>query len=263
MRVRLEVEDGIATVTLVDPGGHNQLDLPASREVAAAVAAAEQDPGARVILLRAEGTAFCAGGSLDSFEHAGADVHDEVLRVFEALNPTIRLLHETPKITIAAAHGAVAGGGLGLMAAADVVLLARGTVLTLAYEPLAASPDMGVSWFLPRDIGYRRALALYLSSERIDAEQALDLGLVTYVVDDEELEGRSRELARTIAHGPHGAHAATKRLLRQATETPLERQLEDESRSFADNTRLPDFRAGVAAFLSRRAARSKGRGAGA
>jgi 2-(1,2-epoxy-1,2-dihydrophenyl)acetyl-CoA isomerase len=257
VRARLEVGDGVATVTLSDPGGPNALDLEAVRELAGAIEAAGADPAARVILLRAEGAAFCAGGSIEFFADAGDQLHDRLLDFFEVLNPAVRLLHDTPKITIAAAHGAVAGGGIGLMAAADVVLIARSTVVTLAYEPLAASTDAGVSWFLARDIGYRRALALYLSSERIDAQGALELGLVTYVVDDDELEKRSRALAQRIAAGSPTAHASAKRLLRQAAVTGLGPQLDDEARAFADNARRPEFGAGVAAFLDRRAHRRR------
>ncbi|MGW2308820.1 enoyl-CoA hydratase/isomerase family protein [Actinomadura luteofluorescens] len=259
MSARVEVAEGVATITIGDPHGRNALDLESVRALAAAVAAAAGSP-ANVILLRAEGTAFCVGGSIDFFADCGDALHDRLLEFFEVLNPAVRLLHETPKITIAAAHGAVAGGGVGLMAAADVVLMARSSVVTLAYEQLGASPDAGVSWFLARDIGYRRALALYLSSERIDAQQALELGLVTSVVEDDELERHCREFALRAAAGSPVAHTAAKRLLRQASVSGLDRQLEDESRAFADNARRPEFARGVAAFLGRRAG---GRHAGA
>ncbi|TDB90619.1 hypothetical protein E1264_04495 [Actinomadura sp. KC216] len=259
MSARVEIVDGVATVTIGHAGGRAALDLDSTRELAAAVAAAEADPATHVILLRAEGTAFCVGGSIDFFADCGTMLHDRLLEFFEVLNPAIRLLHETSKITIAAVHGAVAGGGIGLMAAADVVIMARSTVVTLAYEPLAASPDAGVSWFLPRDIGYRRALALYLSSERVDARHAMELGLVTSVVEDDELDQHGRAFARRIATGSPVAHATAKRLLRQATATALDRQLEDERRAFADNARRPEFAQGVAAFLG---SRGEGRHAG-
>jgi 2-(1,2-epoxy-1,2-dihydrophenyl)acetyl-CoA isomerase len=258
--IRSELSDGVATVTLCDPRGRNALDVESSRLLADALSSAAADPAARVILLRAEGRAFCVGGAIDFFERAGDALHDDILEIGEAINVIIRLLHQGPKITIAAAHGAVAGGGVGLLAAADVVLAARGTVLTLGYELLATSPDAGASWFLPRDIGYRRALALYLSSERISAERALELGLVTELVADDELDSTARELAARIAKGSPVAHAAAKRLFRGAASTPLERHLEDEIRAFADNTRRPEFADGVAAFLEKRSARADGAG---
>jgi len=147
------------------------------------------------------------------------------------------------------AHGAVAGGGVGLLLAADVVVAAHSTVLTLGYEQIAQSPDAGASWFLPRDIGYRRALAMYLTSERVDAQRALELGMVTHVAEDDRAHTLGRELAANIAAGSAAAHAATKRLFRQAARTPLSQQLDDEIALFADNTRRPEFVAALGAFL--------------
>jgi 2-(1,2-epoxy-1,2-dihydrophenyl)acetyl-CoA isomerase len=250
MSVRYEVaDDGVGIVTLCDPQGVNAVDPDVARGLAAALHAVDADPDVKVILLQAEGKAFCVGGNLGYF--AGAeDLHDEVRRAGEAVNALAPVLAESPKISIAVAHGAVAGGGVGLLLAADVVVAARSTKLTLGYELIAQSPDGGASWFLARDVGYRRALAMYLTSERIDAQRALELGMVTHVAADDEAHAVGRELATKIAAGSFAAHAATKRLFRQAARTPLAQQLEDEIERVADNTRQPEFVAAVAALLS-------------
>lgn len=250
MSVRYEIgDDGVGVVTLCDPRAVNAIDSSVATALSGALDAVERDPQVKVILLRAEGRAFCVGGDVSAFDAASDALHDEVLRLGPSINALARAMAETPKITLAVAHGAAAGGGLGLLLSADVVVAARSTVFTLGYELLATSPDAGGSWFLPRDIGYRRALAMYLSSERIDAERAFELGMVTHVVDDEEAQTVGRELAARIAAGSFAAHAAAKRLFRQAAATPLARHLEDEITLFADNARRPEFAAAVEAFV--------------
>jgi 2-(1,2-epoxy-1,2-dihydrophenyl)acetyl-CoA isomerase len=247
-RVRFGVgDDGVAVVTLCDPRGVNAIDSEVAAELAGALRAVASDPAAKVIVVQAEGKAFCVGGDMAQFA-AAEDLHDEVLRAGEAINTLAGVMSETPKITVAVAHGAVAGGGVGLLLSADVVVAARSTVVTLGYELLATNPDAGASWFLSRDIGYRRALAMYLTSERIGAQRALELGMVTHVVDDDQAHAFARELAAKVAAGSFAAHAAAKRLFRQAASTPLARQLEDEIAMFADNTRRPEFAAAVSAF---------------
>lgn len=249
MKVSLEVTGGVGTVVLADPGGVNAVDLDGGRELARVIDAAVGDPAVRVVLLRGDGRAFCVGGDIGFFAASGDELHDRLLELFDAFHPAILRLHESHKLVVVAAHGAVAGGGMGLMSAADVVLLARSTKLTLAYHALGASPDAGVSWFLPRDVGYRRAMALYLSPDPIDAARALELGIASHVVDDDVLEEEARRVAERIAAGSPAGHAATKRLMRQALQTPLDRQLLDEALLFADNARTADFGAAVARFL--------------
>jgi 2-(1,2-epoxy-1,2-dihydrophenyl)acetyl-CoA isomerase len=252
MNVRHEIAaDGVGVVTLCDPRGVNAISSAVGYELASALAAVVENPDVKVILLQAEGHAFCVGGDIGSMCDS-ADLHDEVLRAGEPIKALARCMAATPKITVAVAHGAVAGGGVGLLLSADVVVAARSTMITLGFELLATNPDAGTSWFLPRDVGYRRALAMYLSSERIGAERALELGMVTHVVDDEQAHAFARELAAQVASGSFAAHAAAKRLFRQAAATPLERHLEDEIALFADNTRRPEFAAAVAGFLSAR-----------
>jgi 2-(1,2-epoxy-1,2-dihydrophenyl)acetyl-CoA isomerase len=238
--------DGIGVVTLCDPRGVNAIAPATAQALADALRALDRDPAARVILLQAEGKAFCVGADL-SFAASAEDLHDEVLRAGEAINTLAGAMSESPKITVAVAHGAVAGGGLGLLLSVDLAVAAPDTVLTLGYELLATNPDAGASWFLPRDIGYRRALAMYLLNERIDARRALELGMITHVAEDPHALGRA--LAAKLAAGSFAAHAAAKRLFRQAAHTPLQRHLQDEIGLFADNTRRPEFAAAVAAFL--------------
>jgi 2-(1,2-epoxy-1,2-dihydrophenyl)acetyl-CoA isomerase len=255
MNVRLEVSDGVATVTLAKVDTRNSIDVPMAVEICARVQEAARRDDVGVILVRADGPAWCVGGAIDAFLDAGDRAHDYLIEIGESINPLVTTLHECPKITIAAVHGAVGGGGLGMMLAHDVVLAAEGTVFALGYARIATNPDGGNTYFLARDIGYRRALDLYLTNDRLDATRALELGIVNRVVPADELHAQAAALAARIAAGPRKAHASAKRLLRQAGDGLLARQLDDEIRNFADNTRQADFTEGLRAFLEKRAPR--------
>jgi 2-(1,2-epoxy-1,2-dihydrophenyl)acetyl-CoA isomerase len=253
VNVLLDIADGVATITLAKVDARNSIDVPMAAEINARVqeAAARDDVG--VILVRADGPAWCVGGAIDAFLEEGEGAHDYLHELGRAINPLVTTLHECSKITIAAVHGAVGGGGVGIMLSHDVVIAAEGTVFALGYARIATNPDGGNSYFLTRDIGYRRALDLYLSNDRVDAARALELGMVNAVVPADELVERAAERAAQIAAGPWKAHASAKRLLRQAHEGLLARQLDDEIRWFADNTREADFTEGLRSFLEKRA----------
>jgi 2-(1,2-epoxy-1,2-dihydrophenyl)acetyl-CoA isomerase len=257
-RVATEVRDGVAVVTLANVAARNAIDVPFAEEIRTHVAAAASRDDIGVILVRADGPAWCVGGALDVFRGSGDGIHDYISAIGRAFIPLVTTLHECPKITIAAVHGAVGGGGMGLMLAHDVVIAAEGTVMALGYSRIGTNPDGGSSHFLVRDIGYRRALELYLRNERIDAAQALELGMVNRVVSRDDLDDEATGYAATIAAGPWRAQGATKRLLRQAQDGLLARQLDDEFRMFADHTREPDFAEGVRSFLEKREPRFGG-----
>jgi 2-(1,2-epoxy-1,2-dihydrophenyl)acetyl-CoA isomerase len=255
MNVELEVADGVATVTLAKEQARNSIDIPMAQEIDACLkeAAGRDDVG--VILVRADGPAWCVGGAIDAFLEVGDGMHSYMLELGVSINALLRTLHECDKITIAAVHGAVGGGGVGIMLAHDIVIAAERTVFALGYSRIGTSPDGGNSYFLTRDVGYRRALELYLLNERLDAAEAYELGMVNRVVPAAELDLTAAELAAQIAAGPRIAHAAAKSLLRRANDGLLARQLDDEIRMFADNTREADFAEGLSSFLEKRAPR--------
>lgn len=226
--VVLQVSDGVATLTLNRPEALNSYDLALAAQLRSAVErVAESD--AAVLVVAGEGRAFCAGGDVREMAASGnpsayldaltADVH--------AALAAIRAL---PVPVIARVHGAVAGGGLGLLLAADIVVASEAATFTAAYGAIGLSPDCGVTALLPSVIGSGRARAFLLGGERIDAATARDWGLVAHVVRAEELDERVAAVVARARVAGRDAVAATKRLLDAGR---LRAHLEREASSIA------------------------------
>jgi 2-(1,2-epoxy-1,2-dihydrophenyl)acetyl-CoA isomerase len=154
---------------------------------------------------------------------------------------------------LAGVHGAVAGAGLGLIGACDVVVCARSTKLRPGYGALGFSPDGGSSWALARALGAPRALELMLTNGTLSAADAHLFGLVGRLVEDDELRASAIALAHQIAAGPIRAMVRTRALVRRAAIRTLEEQLDDEAQLIAESAADPEGREGVRAFVEKRA----------
>jgi 2-(1,2-epoxy-1,2-dihydrophenyl)acetyl-CoA isomerase len=172
--------------------------------------------------------------------------------LIEGVHAAVLNFRRMDKPVIAAVHGAVAGFGLSLMLAADLVLASESAYFTLAYSNIALSPDGGATWSLPRHVGLKRAMEIALLGERFDALRAHELGLVNRLVAPEQLAAETQKLARRLALGPAAALARTKALLNQSFDNSLEAQLLAEQGYFADCAAHPDFAEGLAAFFEKR-----------
>jgi 2-(1,2-epoxy-1,2-dihydrophenyl)acetyl-CoA isomerase len=252
-RAELVVQDGVATITLRDPGKVNAINVQLARELRAAFEEANGRDDVGAIVTVAEGKSWCMGGAVGEFVGLGDGVPDFVHLVGEDLNPLVEAIHRSPKVTVAGVHGPIAGAGIGLMAAHDLVIADPRTSISVAYHRLGLTPDAGVSYFMTRELGYRRALELYLSDETLKADDALAAGLFTRLSAEGEVHAEATALAARHAAGPRSAHATTKRLYRQLGDARLQEQTADEIASLADETRTADFREGLQAMLERRA----------
>ena len=125
-------------------------------------------------------------------------------------------------------------------------------VFSFGYSQVGASPDVGLSWSLPRIVGLRRALGLALLGDTWNAEQALQLGIVNRVVGKDELEEAANKLMSRLASGPTLSFGETKRLMRASFDRELNEQLAEELRAFQRSTRTGDFVEGVSAFMEKR-----------
>jgi len=257
--IRVEQENGVATITFNRPDALNAFNLPMMEELHRAVLACDEDPGARCVVLTGAGRAFCAGGDVKGFAQNLDRIGEHLKALTSHHHATVSRLTRMPKPTIAAVNGVVAGGGIGLALACDLVIASESARVTMAYSRIGASPDGGSTYFLPRSIGLRRALELSLMNRSLTAREACEWGLFTRVVPDSEFRHAVEALARELAEGPTVAFAKAKRLLYMSGQAGLETQMEQEAEWIAACGHTEDFREAVKAFLEKRSASFKGR----
>ncbi len=256
--VLYSVAEGVATIMLNRPRVMNALDGEMLRGLRAACEAVERDAAVRAAVVRGAGPAFLAGGDVSVF-HANLPRMAELIREFAGeLHQAILALRRAPKPVLASVHGAVAGAGVSLMAAADLAVAAADATFTVAYSRIGASPDGGATYHLPRLVGHRRALELTLLSDTIDARTALELGLVNWVVGAGDLGAETERIARRLARGATRAFGETKQLMNAGFDRTLAEQLAAEVEAFARCAGTGDFAEGVTAFVEKRKPEFKG-----
>jgi 2-(1,2-epoxy-1,2-dihydrophenyl)acetyl-CoA isomerase len=248
-RVLSQVDGDVWRITLDRPETGNALDPMTAEQLAAALAARPEE--ARAVLILANGPRFCVGGDVRAFADA-ADPGSFVGQLAHDWHDVIRTLLNTPVPVVAGIHGAVAGAGIGLVGACDVVVCARSTKLRPAYNALGFSPDGGTSWALARALGAPRALELMLTNGSLNAADAHVFGLVGRLVEDDDLRDEAIALAHEIAAGPVRAMVRTRALVRRAAVRTLDEQLDDEAQLIAESAADPEGREGVRAFVEKR-----------
>ena len=247
--VLTEIDGDVWRITLDRPETGNALTPALAAELASALAGRPDDT--RAVLLRANGERFCVGGNVRSF--AGADdVGAFVGQLAHDWHEVIRMLLSCPVPVVAGVHGAVAGAGIGLIGACDIVICARTTKIRPAYVALGFSPDGGTSWALARSLGAPRALDLMLTNGELTAAEAHLAGLVARLVEDEDLRATAEQVAREMATGPVRAMVRTRALVRGAASRTLTEQLDEEARLIAESAADPEGREGVRAFVEKR-----------
>jgi 2-(1,2-epoxy-1,2-dihydrophenyl)acetyl-CoA isomerase len=250
--VTVAVTDGVATITLDSPGNGNAIGLATADGLSRAI---ERCQGAdvRAVLLTANGRSFCVGGDLREFAGLeGAALSEHLLAVTSLLHKAILGMTELGVPVVASVNGNIAGAGVSLMCAADLVVAAADVSLSLAYTAIGYTPDGGASWLLPRIVGHRRALELLLLNRRLTADEALDWGLVTLVVPSEQRAAQTDLLVGRLAAGAATALGATKRLVVTGCTSELPAALDAESRSIARSASSVEGLEGVSAFLTKR-----------
>ncbi|HLS76044.1 MAG TPA: enoyl-CoA hydratase-related protein [Nocardia sp.] len=244
------LDEGVLRIVIATAAHGTSMDFTGIDAGAAALR--DLDPAVGAVLLTGTGANFCAGGDVRGFAAAaerGAHIRDLATR----LHDFVRALDAAPVPVVAGVQGWAAGAGMSLVLAADVALGAATTKLRPAYPGIGLSPDGGMSWTLPRTVGLGRASEILLTDAVVDAEEAVRLGILSRIVDDEtDVRAAALELARTLAKGPRSTHASIKALLRDALSTPLSEQLDRETEAIAAAADSPTGREGVDAFVQKR-----------
>lgn len=246
---------GIGTITMNRPTLMNALNTQMRAEITAAV----RDLGARmrVLVLTGEGRAFCSGQDLG--DGASVDELDLGRILREEYEPMLRAISECPVPVIAAVNGAAAGAGANLALAADVVIATQSAVFLQAFTRIGLIPDAGGTYWLPRLVGFARAMGQALFAEKVSADDAAQMGLIWASIPDDKFEAEWKSRAAQIANGPTLAYGAVKQAMRQSLTNDLDAQLEVEARLQGEMGATRDFREGVMAFLEKRPAKFQGR----
>jgi 2-(1,2-epoxy-1,2-dihydrophenyl)acetyl-CoA isomerase len=254
----VERREGVAHVTLHRPDAANGINLTMAEELLDAATGLADDPSVRAVLLTGAGARFCGGGDVKAFATLGADLGHHIREITVPLHAALSQLVRLEAPVVCAVQGSAAGAGLGLVAAADLVVASESAKLVMAYTGIGLAPDCGTSFFLPRLVGMKRALELAITNRVLSATEAQEWGIVTQVVPDAELAATAEALAARIAAGPTVAFGAVKRLMHGSLEHTLDQHLARESEEMARCGRSADGVEGVAAFVEKRTPEFRG-----
>jgi 2-(1,2-epoxy-1,2-dihydrophenyl)acetyl-CoA isomerase len=250
----VDITDGVATLTLNRPESLNSLNTALKEELRDTLDSVSADSAVRAVVLAGSGRAFCVGQDLREHVEFLETGSSAPLSTVEAhYNPIAMRLADMGKPVVAAVRGMAAGAGAGLAFLADMRIGGPKTGFLMAFANVGLAGDTGVSWTLPRLVGHAKATELLMLAAPINAEEANRLGLLTMLVDDDELVlPTAQELAARLAAGPTVAYAQIKRQLAIAETSTLQDALAYEAKAQAIAGATADHRESVAAFVAKR-----------
>jgi 2-(1,2-epoxy-1,2-dihydrophenyl)acetyl-CoA isomerase len=258
-RVSLHVDGALAHLRLVWVDAHNAIDPAMVDALAAAVDAIADDATVRAVLITADGPSFTVGGDLKHFTRNAHRIADELDAMIGTFHRTLSKLGDLPVPIVCAAQGPTAGGGMGLLWCADVVLVAENVKLAAGFPLLALSGDGGSSWALPRLVGLRRAQQIVMGGRVLNAQEAVDWGIASEAVPVDALAARALEEGRRMAAGPTVAYGHMRRLLRGSGSVTWAEHLQLEHEAMRATGATADAVEGITAFTDRRRPTFRGR----
>lgn len=250
--VLLHRDGAVARIVLNRPESGNAIDRALADRLAEVAADVAADPAIRCVVLTGGGRLFCAGGDVTAMAAAGDAASTFLHALADTLHRAILTLATMPKPLIVAVNGPAAGAGLSLALLGDVVIAARSAHFTAAYTAIGLTPDGGMSWLLPRIVGLRRAQAIILTNQRVSAEEAERLDMVTCVADDSDLGTVVAGFAARLVAAPTAAIGAARALILSGATTPFSDHLDHEAATIAAAGDQAEAREGIAALLARR-----------
>ena len=256
MSVRYELVDAVAVVTLDRPDKLNALTVEMREALGIAFESAGRDPQVRAVLLRSSGKAFCASGDVSKMGDFTPQSGRELLKLAHRM---VRNLANIEKPVVAATRGAVAGIGWSMALACDMVIASDTARFSQVFRHVGLVPDGGAVYFLTQHLGLLRAKELVYSGRRIDAQEALAMGLVNRVVGDDALDDIAMAQAQELASGPTFALGVAKKMFKMMYQPDLEAVLDAEAWAQGLALLTDDHREGVQAFFDKRPARFQGR----
>ncbi|GAA4615457.1 enoyl-CoA hydratase [Saccharopolyspora hordei] len=223
----LVTQDGsVLTITINRPERKNAVDTAAWRGLHEAITRAAADDDVRCVVITGAGGDFCAGADLSS----DRGTQHPLLRM-HGINDIVLALHELPKPSVAKVRGVAVGAGWNLALGCDFVVCTPDARFSQIFAKRGLSLDFGGSWLLPRIVGMQQAKRLALLGDIIGAEEAREIGAVTWVREDDEIDGFVTDLAERLAQGPPVALAQNKQVLHAGSHQSLREALENEARA--------------------------------
>jgi 2-(1,2-epoxy-1,2-dihydrophenyl)acetyl-CoA isomerase len=248
--ISFSVENQVGIITFRRPEVFNSMHHAMRMEILAALDSCRDDDNIRAVYITGIGKAFCAGEDLQEVTDPKGPSLNEIIST--GYNPMVFKIRTLEKPVVAAVNGVAAGAGANIALACDIVVATASASFTQAFSKIGLIPDSGGTWTLPRLVGFQRASALMLLSDKITAAEAAQIGMIWKVFPDDTFTADSLKIAETLAQMPTRGLALTKKALNQSFSHDFEGQLaiEDALQNEAGST--ADYREGVAAFLEKR-----------
>jgi 2-(1,2-epoxy-1,2-dihydrophenyl)acetyl-CoA isomerase len=267
--IKTDRHGAVGVITIDRPARFNSLDVRTAQDLRKASLGYARDEEVRAVILRGSGGVFCSGADLKYIGAGGDEIELGYLRpgarpvpegfgeifkqILEYLHSTISEIRRTPKPFIAAVDGIAAAGGLGLALCCDLVYASPGAQFEWAYSRTGLTGAESSTFFLPRLVGFRRAMELILLNPRLDAARAVEMGLVTAVIPAETFDEEVLACAQRLAAGPVGAYGEAKSLVNMAAGMDrLDYHLDQELERLARSADGLEFEEGIQAFLGKR-----------
>ena len=255
--IQLKIKNKIAFITLNRPEVFNSFNREMALALQDSFDACEANDAVRAIVLSGKGKAFCAGQDLK--EVTTPEINPGFKKILEEhYNPIITRIREIKKPVIAAVNGVAAGAGANIALACDIVIADERASFIQAFSLIGLVPDSAGTYFLPRLIGFQKALALAMLGDKIGAKEAEKLGMIYRCVSTEEFEETVNKLAVKLANMPTNALGMIKELFNKSMNNSLEEQLAMESKYQIEAAESNDYKEGVAAFIEKRKPNFKG-----
>jgi 2-(1,2-epoxy-1,2-dihydrophenyl)acetyl-CoA isomerase len=242
----------ILEITFNRPDVYNALNLDMMKMLGEALSSAAADHSIKGLVLSGKGAAFCAGGDLKWISQQTENAGSVLYRLAPQFHLSIAEIRRMNKPVVAAINGIAAGGGFSLALACDFRIMGQAAILRQAYTSSGLSIDGGGSFALPRLVGLARAMEIMAFDQPISSAQALEWGLVTRVVPEDQVLPQALAMLETLTTTALHSFAWSKKLMTDSFNNTLETQLELERQGISDCAAHPDGQEGIRAFVEKR-----------
>ena len=257
MEIKIEQREGICLITFNRPKVYNSFNKPMAIALQQTLDDCAKDKNVRAIVLKGEGKAFCAGQDLaEVTDPMGPELKSIV---GEHYNPIISRIRSIEKPVIAAVNGVAAGAGANIALACDIVFAKKSASFIQAFSKIGLIPDSGGTYFLPRIIGFQKAMALMMTGDKVSAEEAEEMKMIYKALNDEDFDETVMTFVEKLSKMPTRALGLTKKAVNSSYNNTMQQQLDLEENLQNEAGQTDDFSEGVQAFLDKRTPKFTGK----